>query len=167
MLSMTPKGKGRKTMNVPATYDSSPIVITPFGLPGGGLEFLSLGISTLLALVFVTYLLGCYFQEFVRRRRVRHRKRLARLKSVPLGADRETVIERCLHRRDSAMASDVAGNLPALDWRGLHALIPSHARVTLVWDTGRANEGHSPRVHTVIEAAEEEIISASSEATFR
>jgi hypothetical protein len=149
-------------MNLPTTFDTSSAV-GPIALSGRPLELIGLGVSALAALVFVAYLLRCYFQEFWRAHRVQRRKRLARLKSSPPGADREAVIEGCQRRRASAMAPEVAGLLLDLDWRGLHSFIPSHDRVTLVWDTGHANDGALPRLCLGPEAAEEETITGNGE----
>jgi hypothetical protein len=137
----------------------------PVPLSGAPLELIGLGISALIALILVAYLLRCYFQEFRRAQRVRHRKRLASLQSLPPEADRKRVVEGCLRRRASVMASEIGG-LPELDWRGLHSLIPSHDRITLVWDTGLVNDDAPPRL-CVDEAAEDEAVTGYREVTIR
>lgn len=153
-------------MSLPAVFDRSPIEMGPVGFGRSPLELLGLGISAVIALAFTAYLLHCYFQEFWRHRRVRHRKRLSRLKAFPPGANRQTVIEGCRRRRDSVMAPDVAG-LPELEWRGLHALIPSRDRITLVWDTGRAHEGALPRLCVETEAADPKTITGNGDVTLQ
>jgi hypothetical protein len=130
-------------MNLPTAFDSSS-ARAPIASGDSHLELAGLAISALVALVFMAYLLRCYFQEFWRAYRVRRRKRLARLKSFLPVTDREAVIEGCRRRRASAMASEAAAG-PGFDWRALHSFIPSHDRLTLVWDTGSANDGALPR----------------------
>ena len=166
-LAQHQPGKGKsKTMNLPAALDgSSALGPLPFG--GGLLDLASLGVSLLIALVFLAYLLRCYFQEFRRIRRIQRRKRLARLECSDLATDRDAVIEGCRLRRESAMAPRVSGLLPALDWRGLHSLIAAHDRVSLVWDTGLANEGALPRFYVEKGAAENKTVTSNGELTDR
>src|SRR5687767_11941471 len=98
-------------MNLPTAFESSsPVGANALGVPL--LEWIALGFSALVALIFVGYLLRCYFQEFWRARRVQRRKQLARLTSSPPGADRQAIIEGCRRRRDSVTTPEVAGRLP-------------------------------------------------------
>lgn len=114
-------------------FDSS-AVIGPIRLGGQLFELIGFGLSTMLAIAFVAYLLRCYFQEFRRTRRLQRRKRVARLKPSCSGPDRQAVIAACQRRRASAMS---AAALNGVDWHGLHSFIPSRDRITLVWDAPR------------------------------
>jgi hypothetical protein len=134
-------------MNLSAALDGSPFELAPFVTEARWPNIFFLGISALIALVFVAYLFRCYFQEFCHAHRVRSLKRRARLKPFGGGTTREAVAEGCRRRRHSAMTRDVPCTPPSLDWCGLPSLIPSHDHLTLVWDTGRSNEGASPRLH--------------------
>jgi hypothetical protein len=165
LLSITGREGQSSIMNLPTAFDNS-AGIGPVALSGSLFELIGLCISAFAAFVFLAYLLGCYFQEFRRALRVRHRKRLARLKFSPRGADRESIIEGCRCRRESAMA-EVAGVLPDLDWRGLHFFMKSHDRVTLVWDTGRVNDGAPPTLYLGPEIPEEGTITGDGEVTIR
>jgi hypothetical protein len=150
-------------VNLSAFESSS--ALDPIPLTSELLELIGVAGAALIALVFVAYLLRCYFQEFRRAHHVRNRRRLARLSSVPGGADRKTVVERCLRRRALVMPSDFGGLLPQLDWHGLQSLIPLRDRVTLVWDTARANDGALPRL-CIGQAAEDEGATAAASSPF-
>lgn len=141
-------------MNLPIAYDAAS-ALGPMAPGGVLLEFTSLALSALVALLFLAYLFRCYFQEFRRARRIQRRKRLARRESPASPLDRKNIIEECRCRRESVMDPQPHSLLPAVDWRGLQALTPSHPRVTLVWDAGRSCDGALPRLCIVSETDDE------------
>ena len=130
-------------------------------------ESISFALSSLLALLFVAYLLRCYFQEFRRARRIKHRKRLARLHPSWPRPDREAVVEACRHRRESVMAPQCGRSAVGFDWRSLSSLIPAHERITLVWDTAAPNGAAPPTFHVGREVAQRQTITGNGEVTVR
>lgn len=147
-------------MNLPIAFDSAS-ALGAIAVGGPLVEIIPLVISVLVALLFLAYLLRCYLQEFRHARRVHRRKRLASRGPAQDRVDRKSVIEECRSRRKSVMDPEPDAMLPAVDWRGLHALIPSLERVTLVWDTGRSCEGALPTLRIVSETAEDQILSGN------
>lgn len=151
-------------MNLPAAIDTSSALGS---LHGPVTQSIGLAISSLVALVFMAYLVRCYIQEFRRHQRVRRRKRLARLKALPLAMNRNAVVEDCRRRRDLLMARETAALVLVVDWRAPHCLIPARDRVTLVWDTGRTNHEVLPRVQGVNELGRKEPIAGDGEPLMR
>ena len=138
-------------MNLPAIFDCLPsapsLAVTGKGWTG----MVTLALAGLAAFTFTGYLLRCYLQEFRRKRRIARRKRLCRLKTergllLEARPDREAVEEGCLGRRKLVLAGRAAASCPEIDWHGLHCLIPSRDRITLVWDSGRTHAGALPRL---------------------
>ena len=147
-------------MNLPIAFDAAS-ALGPMVAGGPLLEFTSLVLSALVALLFLAYLFRCYFQEFRHARRVQRRKRLARPGPAQAWVDRKNVVEECRCRRRSVMDPQPDAPLPAVDWRGLHFLIPSHERVTLVWDTGRPWDGAPPTLCIVSETVGDETLTGN------